>query len=737
MSGRGMGVNPALEVEERAPPPPAPPPPAPPSPSSRLGRSLPLAAALAGAAAAALVLSDARTPLRPVVVLAFLAAGPGIGLARLLPGADPVARLAVALAGSLAILALVAEAMLLLNAWSPTTGLAAVLALFGLGTGLAGWRSRRSPPGGPPRGQVGPSPTRLRLRAARRRGLVDHLAALLAVLALWARALSTLDLRGVGDYGLVSVLPASYFAALGILLVSFAVALVRRATPTTLLALHVVALILLIHGTPAVAYEAPRYAWAYKHVGVVEYIVEHGRVDRSVDVYHNWPGMFALSALATRLAGAASPLPVIAWAQLGFSLLNLAGLVFVLRSLALDRRLVWLGTWIFFSANWVGQEYFSPQALAFFLSLVLFGVCLRWLRAEPGRPRPGTRPERAVATGVVVVLFAVIATSHQLTPWAVVAALTVLVALGRCRPRTLPLALALLAAGWLWLAYPHLASLNVFGELGRLGGNGQVVDLSNQSEGRVFVATVARALSIAVWLLAVVGVVRHWRGGLGRGGHWGPVAAALALVPFSTVAAQSYGGEILFRAYLFSLPWAALLAAGAFFPRRSAARGLPGAGRAAAAVVATGGVLLGGLLVAYFGQERANHIRPGEVAAARRFYRVAPPGSLLMLVASNFPSRLDAGYPHHPGYSYDPSLLALPHFQDRMLGPADVDAVVRELAGHPDAYLMLSTSQTAHAELFDLAPPGAVDRLERALLASPRFRVVYRNDDATLLRLRQ
>jgi hypothetical protein len=153
--------------------------------------------------------------------------------------------------------------------------------------------------------------------------------------------------------------------------------------------------------------------------------------------------------------------------------------------------------------------------------------------------------------------------------------------------------------------------------------------------------------------------------------------------------------------------------------------------------VATGGVLLGGLLVTYFGQERANHIRPGEVAAARRFYRVAPPGSLLMLVASNFPSRLDAGYPHHPGYSYDPSLLALPHFQDRMLGPADVDAVVRELAGHPDAYLMLSTSQTAHAELFDLAPPGAVDRLERALLASPRFRVVYRNDDATLLRLRQ
>jgi hypothetical protein len=63
----------------------------------------------------------------------------------------------------------------------------------------------------------------------------------------------------------------------------------------------------------------------------------------------------------------------------------------------------------------------------------------------------------------------------------------------------------------------------------------------------VFVATVARALTGVVWLLALVGGIRQWRGGQWRGGHWGLVTAALALVPFSMVAAQSYGGEILFR----------------------------------------------------------------------------------------------------------------------------------------------------------------------------------------------
>jgi hypothetical protein len=741
-------MRPAVDLQERAPDPP----PAAPPPPTVLGRSLPPTAALVGAVAtAALVLSDARTPVRPVVVLAFLVAGPGLGVARLLPGADPAGRLAVSLAASLAILALVAEAMLLLDAWSPTTGLAAVLCLSGLGLGLAEWRRRRAPGG-----QVAPWPsgawlraipgqTRAWLRAvpgrsrawlstAQGRAVAGHVAVLLGVVALWVMALGALDLGRIGDYGLAPLLPVGYHLALGGLVASFAVAVVRRGTPTTLLALHVVVLILLIHGTLAVAYDAPRYAWVYKHVGVVDYIIRHGQVDRSVDLYHNWPGGFALAALATQLAGATSPLPLVAWAQLGFSLLDLAGLVFVFRSLTLDRRLVWGGAFIFFAANWVGQEYFSPQALTFFLSLVLLGACLRWLPGDP-TAAPGTREQRAVATGVVLMLFAVIAVSHQLTPWAVVAAVAVLAVLGRCRPRALPVAMAVLAAGWLWLAWPSLVHLHVLGDLGHLARNGQVVDLANQSEGRVFVATVARALTAVVWLLALAGGIRQWRSGQWRGGHWGLVTAALALVPFSIVVAQSYGGEILFRVYLFSLPWTALLAAGAFFPHRGAARDRAGAIRTAAGLAATGAVLVGGLLVAYFGLERVNHLRPGEVAAAHRFYQVAPPGSFLMLVASNFPTRLDAGYPDHPGYTYDPSLLALPQFQDRMLGPADVDAVVYELGGYREAYLMVSTSQANYAELFDLAPPGAVGRLERALVASPRFRVLYRNDDATLLRL--
>ena len=38
-------------------------------------------------------------------------------------------------------------------------------------------------------------------------------------------------------------------------------------------------LLALVHGTPAVLYGTLRYSWAYKHVGIVDYILRTGTVD--------------------------------------------------------------------------------------------------------------------------------------------------------------------------------------------------------------------------------------------------------------------------------------------------------------------------------------------------------------------------------------------------------------------------------------------------------------------------
>lgn len=125
------------------------------------------------------------------------------------------------------------------------------------------------------------------------RTIVLRSIALIGAAILWALSLPGLDMRQMNDLGLVSVLPPVYFAALALLSASFALAVNSRKTPGWLLFLHVVLLILIIHGTPALTYETLRYGWAWNHVGVTDYILKFGRVDPNITyesglkIYHN------------------------------------------------------------------------------------------------------------------------------------------------------------------------------------------------------------------------------------------------------------------------------------------------------------------------------------------------------------------------------------------------------------------------------------------------------------------
>ena len=70
-------------------------------------------------------------------------------------------------------------------------------------------------------------------------------------------------------------------------------------------------------------------------------------------------------------------------------------------------------------------------------------------------------------------------------------------------------------------------------------------------------AVIVRTLAVCMWLLALVAIVRRRRA-LGRVS----IAAALAFSPFVIVFVQNYGGEAIYRVFLFSAPWCALLIAG-------------------------------------------------------------------------------------------------------------------------------------------------------------------------------
>ncbi len=94
--------------------------------------SLPLLAGAAvgtGGVGAALVLADIASPLRAPFTFFFLVVAPGAALASTLGGLDPLSRIAVAVAGSVVVDLLVAQAMLMLHLWSIRGGVAVVAAL--------------------------------------------------------------------------------------------------------------------------------------------------------------------------------------------------------------------------------------------------------------------------------------------------------------------------------------------------------------------------------------------------------------------------------------------------------------------------------------------------------------------------------------------------------------------------------------------------------------------------------
>ena len=88
----------------------------------RFQRLLPAIVLAAFLLAAVGIVTDSAGPLRPILTLPFLLAGPGLAWAGRLGDWHPVPLAAIAIALSLALAILVAALLLLLDLWSPPLG---------------------------------------------------------------------------------------------------------------------------------------------------------------------------------------------------------------------------------------------------------------------------------------------------------------------------------------------------------------------------------------------------------------------------------------------------------------------------------------------------------------------------------------------------------------------------------------------------------------------------------------
>jgi hypothetical protein len=544
----------------------------------------------------------------------------------------------------------------------------------------------------------------------------------------------------LADLGLIAIMDWRSWLGLALLVAGFSLSLTGSLHRTFLPWLFLVALVAALHLVPAYTYGTLRYSWAWKHIGIVDYIIRHGGVDRDaayLSAYHNWPGFFLVwSWVAQRFSW--EPLEiaaVAAYAPPAFAMANLLALYALLSNFTRDSRLIFLALLFFLVGNWVGQDYFSPQAATFLLYLIAMFLCTGPLAKElpaHSHSRPSTmagKGEVLAATLLLLAITAVIAASHQLTPLVLASSL-----FGFALVRRLDLGFAAFAAVvvvlWnLYFAAPFVTQ-SLAGELEQFGAafvnaTENLVDLRQVSQGQAIVSIVSRALTIALMLLAVIGFIRRLR--LSKS----DLSLLIILVsPLPVFVMTSYGGEAVFRVYMFMLPALAFLAAASIFPSQKHGRSV----WQPIVVTLTACALITGFLISNNGKDMQYRFRHTEVEAAAWMYDQAPAGALLVEGARNYPSQ----FANYENFVYVP--IANESTQARKEIAEDPARVFdRWLSDErwPAAYVIFTRSQKAYAETQGVFPEGTFDRITRLLAASPRFRIVFHNADAVIFALNE
>ncbi len=516
------------------------------------------------------------------------------------------------------------------------------------------------------------------------------------------------------EYGLLAGASPLYPASIVLAAVAFGLALRQGNTTATVGA--IVAMIVCQRLPRAISTDAPIYSWTYKHLGVVDHIQQSGSLAHGVDVYNGWPALFAVTAWVADLTGL-SPIDIAHWFTPVYHLF-LAGIVYAgARAWRLTRDEGLAATFLVVTLNWVEQDYFAPQAIGMLLAVAMLVPI-------------GLSRDRAVGTAPIMILFGALAITHQLTPYWVLGAACLLV-LGRMlKPWWIALVMgAILGVVLLYngdvLSGHTLFSGDVANNAATRGGG------HHGMAGQVFSSAVMRVVTIATWASTVAVLILRWRRGQ-------PVRAlaVIALSPILILGGQSYGGEAVFRVFLYSLPGCAFVLAPGLLAGVRAGR-IRFAETFAALGVATALAAQAGSANWYtnlIGRDQVTSA--GEVLAGSVFPAYVTP------LVPGWPERPTGDYVRFAEFThaFDNALM----FQPGLAGRAfDSESDYREFMAvitgrNRPTFVVLSEPMRGFGAFFGLFPAEAIDNLNRRMTSDPRWEVVdekpgtwvflYRND---------
>ncbi|WP_024447666.1 hypothetical protein [Mycolicibacterium iranicum] len=680
--------------------------------------------AAVGAAAGAVALMSLPSAVRATALVVFIAVGPGAAVLTWVRIPRRVLLSTVPVLG-MAIVTLVAITAMWSYRWNPVLMLWAQV--VGVGGSSVYWyyQHRDSIMNAARRwhwSRVGQP------RWMRKSFVRSHLSLVLSALAVvvWAVAVPDLPGTDAGYYGLLFS-KTGPLLAVSIVLCTWALLVAVRQRQLVPAAVAVTAAIVVARVTTVVATEVPLYDWTYKHLAVVDYIMVHGQIQpNGTDIYAQWAAFFTTWAWFCDVTGVAAMTVAHVFAPAMHVVLALT-VYTAARAIGRSRRTALTAAFIAEIVNWVGQDYFAPQAWAVALVFGMFVLLL----ASP----------RSRACGVLAIpVFAATVPTHQLTPFWAMAAACALCLFRRARPRWVALAMVLIAVCFLLLNLETVAPYGLF------SGGSPIENASTNVEtsglpARDFTTAVVRGLAVTVVLTAFACTVWMWR-------RKRPVLT-LAIVAFSSfglLLGQSYGGEAIFRVYLYSILGCALLIAPAVVAAIDGVSGRARLPARTAAVLGVTGASVAGLhgYVALWPLviETRAQVDLMETLAGDADLRTR----IVMLRLGGMPTRLNAEYADITLFNshfddplsytlWDPSDPNLAERKARWPDGDDLQILNAELAEDTSVVYWLFSEQSNKAiRYYGDFRPDAVEVVQQALREAPQWTLIYENGETKVWR---
>jgi DnaJ domain len=560
------------------------------------------------------------------------------------------------------------------------------------------------------------------------------LSAVSALCILVGMATASLELT---DYGIAKSFPLSFYLGLFLLPLASACLWFTNRKVDVIILVQLLLLLIAIWLSPYLLESTARFRSSYKNFSSVDWLLDGNGFEPDLVIYHNWPFFPVLMSGVMKVTGL-SPTQMMGLFPFFIQIAYLFPLTYLLRVFRPAGNAWWAGVWFFYLFNWTGQDYFAPQAVAFLMFLSLLALFAHITARRDGY---FSLPSMALVLG----LFGCLALTHVLTAGIVVAIMIALTLSGQLKQRSVVVACSVMFVAW------QIYGAASFFEFSQDRIEDNVLDLQdffNLNVGsrlagapdhvvvgrlRMVLALVAGAVAAICFLMRVTerhdrrslllmrqgaGTTREAIASLGQKSLmylWQPAPFAvfcfIALIAVAPL--YVYGGEMLIRSLLLSLPAFALLVAGAFSWRTPII-----------AVVALMAVVAPLHMIARYGNELYDYVSPGEIEGFEYVSTLGPANIYGAYPAGTFENtrQLDWRYGIKPGKSK----------------PPDADGYLRPDQHrwfNPDwpIYVAISRGDDAAAQLF-YNQPQFIENLKAEIGRRCNFEPVFENEDFALYR---